>query len=135
MILWSLVLKKKEPAEFTFIERDKPIDSWFYNMAFDTAKNSLPENHSRIQQLVLAAREIYEKLRLFEEDLPEYCTEQSILIRRGYETLVCIATMEAFEVMKEKDVVKIRTNRYFFSEGEMKEIRKFIDVVINQGWF
>lgn len=135
MKLWSLVLKKDEPAQFTFIERTKPSESWFYNTAFDTAKNSIPVESPSIRPMVSAAENLCKQLKLFSEELPECCTEDSIMIRRGYETLVCIARFEAFEAMVEDGIVKIRTNRYFFSEKEMKEILEFIDVVINQGWF
>lgn len=136
MTLWSLVLKKDEPAEFTFINREKPKrDSWFYNIAFDTMPNSIPADSPKIRPIIKAAEELCAKLKLFPEKAPECCTKESVLIKRGYETLVCIARFEAFEAMVEDGVIKIRTNRYFFSSKEMNEIYDFIDAVIHHGWF
>lgn len=135
MTLWSLVLKKDEPAEFTFINREKPTNSWFYNTAFDTAPNSIPADSPQIRPIILAAEKLCAQLNLFPEEAPKCCTKESILIRRGYETLVCVARFEAFEAMVEDGVIKIRTNRYFFSSKEMEGIYQFIDEVIRLGWF
>ena len=135
MRLWTMVLKKNEPADFTFVERTKPKNSWFYNIAIDTTKNRIPATSPSVRPIIDAAIELCDELDLFPEKAPDCCIEESIMIRRGYETLVCIARAEAFEVMVENGVKKIRTNRYFFSEEEEKAILKFIDVVINHGWF
>ena len=135
MKLWTLILKKDEPADFTFIEREKPNDSWFYNTAFDTTANRIPADKPSIRPIIIAAEKICNELKLFPEEVPECCVKESIMIRRGYETLVCIARTEAFEVMVEKGIARIRTKRHFFSIEEMKKILEFIDVVIKQGWF